>query len=149
MEIIGWNATNVDLDLYSNYLQLLLYVSIILSAINIVAFLFLSKKIRKLEGAYAILFKLVYVAKTKTQENQNNVNKLLRRVEPNANNIETLQQQMALVHELLGTVMGASDFIAGGYDSPADRVEGLREKLKWERERRRLNQVNESDFYEG
>ena len=70
-------------------------------------------------------------------------------VEPNVENIENLQGQMSQVFELLGTVMGASDLITGGFDSPSDRVEEIRERIKWERERRRLRKVDKSDFYEG
>lgn len=149
MKIIGWNATSIDFVLLGNDLQTLLYLSILLSIISIVTFYFLLKRVKQLEDNCIVQNKFDTDTRTILNANQQDIRRLFRKVEPSVENIETLQQQIALINELLGTVMGASDFMAGGYDSPADRVEGIRERLKWEREKRKLNQVNDSDFYEG
>lgn len=147
MKIIDWNTAIISSKLFGTYSEILLCLSVALSIISIVTCFLLLRQVTKLKNNYIIQSEFITKTRAKFLANQQEINRLFRMVEPNVGNIENLQQQMALVHELLGTVMGASDFIATGFDTPADRVEEIRERLKWERERRRLNQTNESDFY--
>ena len=129
---------------------MLLYLSIalsIISIVTIVACFFLWRKVNKLENDY---LKFVRDTRAVVQSNQHNIDRLFRKTDPNTESIEMLEGQMAKVNELLGGVMGASDFLADtGFGSPADRVEEIKERLKWDKERRKLNQVNPSDYYQG
>lgn len=122
----------------------------VLSVILYIAtYLSLSKKIRKLENNHVIQSKFIVNSRVKFLADQHNISRLFRMVEPNADNIKSLQAQVRQLNELLGTVMGASDLIPRGFDTPEDRVEEIRQRVKWEKERRNLSQVDESDFYQG
>lgn len=147
MKIIDWSTTILNSSLPDKYPEILLYLSITLSIISIVACFFLSKKLTSLKNDYAIQSEFIVKTRTKFLAIQQDISRLSRTVEPHVDNIESLQEQMGQVHELLGTVMGASDFMGSEFNSAADRVEEIRERVKRERERRRLNKVNESDFY--
>lgn len=121
-------------------------LSVILS---IATYLSLSRKIRKLGNNHVIQGEFIVNSRVKFLANQHNISRLFRMVEPNADNIKSLQAQVRQLNELLGTVMGASDLIPRGFDTPEDRVEEIRQRVKWEKERRNLSQVDESDFYQG
>lgn len=122
----------------------------VLSVILCIAtYLSLSRKIRKLENNHVIQNEFIVNSRVKFLADQHNISRLFRMVEPNADNIKSLQAQVRQLNELLGTVMGASDLIPRGFDTPEDRVEEIRQRVKWEKERRNLSQVDESDFYQG
>lgn len=146
--IIDWNKAIIAFTL-NELKDVLLCVSIILNIVNIYIYSLRSERIVKLEKDYTKLDEGVKKVQENSQTNRQGISKLFHKVEPNTDKIERLQGQMDQVFELLGAVMGASDLIAGGLESPADRVEEARERIKWERERRRLNKSKESDFYEG
>lgn len=140
------NWTNLNVGDFTVVVVFVLLVT--LSTISIVTCFFLSRKVTNLENNYAIQSEFIVKTRAKFLAIQQDINRLFRIAEPNADNIENLQQRMAQMEEIIGTVMGASDFLESGFDS-ADRVDIIRERVKWERERRRLNQVDESDFFEG
>lgn len=129
--------------------EVLLYTSLILNVLSIGFYFIQRKRIKTIKKDYAKLKEFTRNSREIVYSLQQDVRRLFRMVEPNIENIENLQGQMSQVFELLGTVMGASDLITGGFDSPADRVEEIRERVKWERERKRSRKVDKSDFYEG
>ena len=129
--------------------EVLLYTSLTLNILSIGFYFIQRKRIKTIEKDCAKLKEFTRDSQEIDRKLQQDVRRLFRMVEPNVENIENLQGQMSQVFELLGSVMGASDLITGGFDSPADRVEEIRERVKWERERRRLRKVDKSDFYEG
>lgn len=145
---IDWNKTIVVLN-QLDLIDLLLYTSVILNIVNISISLFQSRQITEIKKDYVKSNETTEKIRTNGQANRQDINRLFRMVNPDSNSIENLEQQVALINELLGSVMGASDLITGGLNSPADRVEEARERIKWEKERRKLNKPNESDFYEG
>lgn len=148
--IINWNWNRIVLTLIQiEPEEALLYTSLMLNT-AITCFCFLQRRrIRRLKKDLIKLKEFTGTSRDIINTAQQDIRRLFRIVEPNIENIENLQGQMSQVFELLGTVMGASDLITGGFDSPADRVEEIRERVKWERERRRLRKVDKSDFYEG
>jgi hypothetical protein len=146
--IIDWNKPIIALNL-NGLEDVLLYTSLTLNIVGIGIFLFQLRQIAQIKKDYAKLKETIKEIRTNGLVNQQNISRLFRLNEPEADSVESLREQVALINELLGTVMGASDLIAGDFDSPAERVEEARDRIKWERERRRLNKPNESDFYKG
>lgn len=147
MKTIAWKATTISFGLLGNYPEILLYLSATLSIISIISCFVLSRRVKRLEDNSQNKNKLVNDAIVDLIKVQQDIRELFRIVEPNADNIAMLQVQMDKVNELLGTVMGASDLV--GFNSPEERVEEMKNRLKWERERRRLNKFNPSDYYQG
>lgn len=127
--------------------EILLYLFAALGVVSIVVCFFLSRRVKELEDDSTRQSKLVGNVFAELITIQQDIRELFRIVNPNADNIAALQVQMDKVNELLGTVMGASDLV--GFNSPEERVEEMRNRLKWERERRKFNQINPSDYYQG
>lgn len=146
MKIIDWNATTISSSLLGKCPEILPYLFVALTIISIVACFLLSRKVKELEDACTRQNKSVANVIETLRIVQQDIRELFRIVEPNAENIAALQVQMDKINELLGTVMGASDLV--GFNSPEERVEEMRNRLKWERERRKFNQLNQSDYYQ-
>jgi hypothetical protein len=148
LSIINWGKIVVIFSALERT-EILLYTSLTLNILSIGFYFIQGKRIKTLKRDYAKLKQFTTASREIVYSIQQDVKRLFRMVEPNVENIENLQGQMSQVFELLGTVMGASDLMTGGFDSPVDRVEEIRERVKWERERRRLRKVDKSDSYEG
>lgn len=135
--------------MFTQYADLILLISAIVQLLTMILIIALLKRVYKVENDNKNLrtentklyTKNVYLSTTK--------NKVFRAITLNAEEIECLKSQMALVNRWLGEVLNISNLIPNKEQGieMSDIIEEWRQRIKWSEE---INQdLDDDDFYQG
>lgn len=135
--------------MFTQYADLTLLISAIVQLLIMILIIALLKRVYKVENDNKNLrtentklyTKNVYLSTTK--------NKVFRAITLNAEEIERLKSQMALVNRWLGEVLNISNLIPNKEQGieMSDIIEEWRQRIKWSEE---INQdLDDDDFYQG
>lgn len=135
--------------MFTQYTDLILLISAIVQLLTMILIIALLKRVYKVENDNKNLrtentklyTKNVYLNTTK--------NKVFRAIALNAEEIECLKSQMALVNRWLGEVLNISNLIPNKEQGieMSDIIEEWRQRIKWSEE---INQdLDDDDFYQG
>lgn len=135
--------------MFTQYADLILLISAIVQLLTMILIIALLKRVYKVENDNKNLrtentklyTKNVYLSTTK--------NKVFRAIALNAEEIECLKSQMALVNRWLGEVLNISNLIPNKEQGieMSDIIEEWRQRIKWSEE---INQdLDDDDFYQG